>query len=85
LVKSYARHTEIKASGKEVTLTAVQPLGRFGALEIDDTNTVTSFTEKPLGDGNYYKRVTFLTSFLSCDFLKKRVISEPMPDKQGLA
>ena len=42
-----------KASGKEVTLTAVQPLGRFGALEIDDTNTVTSFTEKPLGDGNW--------------------------------
>jgi glucose-1-phosphate cytidylyltransferase len=42
-----------QASGKEVTLTAVQPLGRFGALEIDGSGTVTSFTEKPLGDGNW--------------------------------
>jgi glucose-1-phosphate cytidylyltransferase len=32
------------------TLTAVQPPGRFGALELDDDH-VRAFREKPLGDG----------------------------------
>jgi glucose-1-phosphate cytidylyltransferase len=39
-----------KAQKKEVTLTAVQPEGRFGALNIKG-NLVTEFVEKPLGDG----------------------------------
>lgn len=33
-------------SGKTVTLTAIQPQGRFGALEFDESNNVTSFNEK---------------------------------------
>jgi len=37
---------------KTVTVTAVQPEGRFGALQIDD-NIVTSFNEKPKGDGSW--------------------------------
>ena len=36
---------------KLVTLTAVQPQGRFGALEIRDDNFVSNFNEKPDGDG----------------------------------
>jgi glucose-1-phosphate cytidylyltransferase len=32
------------------TLTAIQPPGRYGAVNIDDTR-VTSFAEKPAGDG----------------------------------
>ena len=32
-----------------VTLTAVQPEGRFGAIGIDKQERVTSFNEKPLG------------------------------------
>lgn len=36
---------------KMLTVTAVQPSGRFGALNIDDGNLVTSFFEKPKGDG----------------------------------
>ncbi|HEY5541191.1 MAG TPA: glucose-1-phosphate cytidylyltransferase [Coriobacteriia bacterium] len=40
-------------SGREVTLTAVQPAGRFGALEISGTGSVERFTEKPLGDGDW--------------------------------
>ena len=40
-----------KASGKLITMTAVKPSGRFGALSIDNTNTITSFVEKPKGDG----------------------------------
>ena len=37
---------------KTVTVTAVQPEGRFGALQIDN-NIVTSFNEKPRGDGSW--------------------------------
>jgi len=39
-----------KKHGKDATLTAVYPPGRFGALEIQN-NQVESFTEKPKGDG----------------------------------
>jgi len=39
-----------KAHGKEATLTAVFPPGRFGALEIENS-TVKQFQEKPRGDG----------------------------------
>lgn len=38
-------------SGKLITMTAVKPTGRFGALVIDGQNTITSFIEKPKGDG----------------------------------
>ena len=38
------------AHGKEATLTATFPPGRFGALEIEDTQ-VLKFQEKPRGDG----------------------------------
>ena len=39
-----------RAHGKEATLTATYPPGRFGALEIVD-NEVRQFQEKPRGDG----------------------------------
>ena len=39
------------ASGKLITMTAVKPSGRFGALTINQENTITSFMEKPKGDG----------------------------------
>ena len=35
-----------KRSGKTVTITAIQPQGRFGTLEFDENNSVTSFNEK---------------------------------------
>jgi len=38
-------------SGKHVTLTAVRPSGRFGALDLKEDGTVASFEEKPKGDG----------------------------------
>ncbi len=38
------------AHGKRATITAVAPPGRFGALEFDG-DQVTSFREKPAGDG----------------------------------
>lgn len=41
-----------RLSKKLVTLTAVQPPGRFGTLTISDSQ-VTSFVEKPLGDDSW--------------------------------
>ncbi|HCL84393.1 MAG TPA: glucose-1-phosphate cytidylyltransferase [Chitinophagaceae bacterium] len=41
-----------KEHGKYITMTAVQPEGRFGALETEG-NRVKSFLEKPKGDGNW--------------------------------
>jgi glucose-1-phosphate cytidylyltransferase len=41
-----------KDSGRLATVTAVQPPGRYGALEVE-TGRVASFQEKPLGDGGW--------------------------------
>jgi glucose-1-phosphate cytidylyltransferase len=41
-----------RAHGKLATVTAVQPLGRFGAMELaPDDESVLAFREKPKGDG----------------------------------
>jgi glucose-1-phosphate cytidylyltransferase len=48
-----------RAHGKLATITAVQPIGRFGSLDIDDDEVVDgvvapgvrAFQEKPMGDG----------------------------------
>ena len=39
--------------GKEATVTSIQPLGRFGALDIDEDESVRGFREKPKGDGSW--------------------------------
>jgi glucose-1-phosphate cytidylyltransferase len=43
-------HTDRQAT---VTLTAIQPTGRFGAVELAGDGVVTSFQEKPKGDGGW--------------------------------
>lgn len=40
-----------KKKNKLLTMTAVQPEGRFGALVMDENHIVNSFQEKPKGDG----------------------------------
>ena len=45
LVSFHSQHKKL------ITMTSVQPEGRFGALEIMGENVVTSFREKPKGDG----------------------------------
>ncbi len=42
-----------KKNGKLSTVTAVRPEGRFGAISIDNDNSVQSFYEKPKGDGGW--------------------------------
>ena len=40
-----------RQQGKLATMTAVQPSGKFGALELNDDDEVEMFQEKPKGDG----------------------------------
>lgn len=47
--------------GRLATVTAVQPPGRFGALEIED-DKATAFLEKPHGDGNWINGGFFVLS-----------------------
>lgn len=47
LVKFHKQH------GKLMTITSVQPEGKFGALLLDENNNVLSFKEKPKGDGSW--------------------------------
>lgn len=50
-IKALVEHH--RRSGKKVTVTAVQPSGRFGGLNIDADNQVKAFVEKPKGDGSW--------------------------------
>ncbi len=47
LINFHANH------GKAITMTSVQPEGRFGSLKISDQDKVDSFLEKPKGDGSW--------------------------------
>lgn len=42
-----------KSHGKMITLTAIQPGGRFGKLDIDQMSSVTHFHEKKMEDGGW--------------------------------
>ncbi len=42
-----------KSHGKHISMTAVQPAGRYGALDIKPDNSILSFKEKPKGDGSW--------------------------------
>ncbi len=48
IAKTVAFHN---SHGKNITMTAVQPAGRYGALDIKADNSIASFKEKPKGDG----------------------------------
>lgn len=50
-----------KKEGRLATLTGVQPPGRFGALNLSG-NSVTSFKEKPHGDGSWINGGFFVLS-----------------------
>jgi glucose-1-phosphate cytidylyltransferase len=50
-----------KQQGTLVTLTATQPLGKFGSLSIEDSRVV-SFLEKPKGDGGWVNGGFFVLS-----------------------
>jgi glucose-1-phosphate cytidylyltransferase len=51
-----------KLHGKLATLTATQPPGRFGAIQINPQNVITDFQEKPDGDGRFINGGFFVMS-----------------------
>jgi glucose-1-phosphate cytidylyltransferase len=57
-----------KAHGKLITMTTVQPEGRFGALKINN-NRVDEFLEKPKGDGNWINGGFFVCQPGIMDFI----------------
>lgn len=57
-----------KAHGLLATLTAVQPPGRFGALNIEES-MITGFQEKPHGDGGWINGGYFVLSPLVIDYI----------------
>ncbi|MDR1774763.1 MAG: glucose-1-phosphate cytidylyltransferase [Clostridioides sp.] len=55
---------------KTVTVTSVQPQGKFGALSIDDSGKVVSFAEKPKGDGAWINGGFFVMESDVFDYIK---------------
>lgn len=51
-----------KVNNRLVTLTATQPTGKFGALNLNGDSHVTSFAEKPKGDGSWVNGGFFVLS-----------------------
>lgn len=61
-----------KNHGKAITMTAVQPEGRFGAMELDDSNNkVLQFMEKPKGDGAWINGGFFVCEPKVFDYIDK--------------
>ncbi len=52
-----------------VTMTAVQPAGRFGSIENDNQGKVTDFMEKPKGDGSWINGGYFVCDYNFFDYL----------------
>lgn len=59
-----------KQSGKLCTVTSVQPFGRFGALNLDESDSVVSFTEKPKGDGAWINGGFFVCESSVIDYIE---------------
>jgi glucose-1-phosphate cytidylyltransferase len=58
-----------KHHGKTMTMTAIQPAGRFGLIDSADDGTVNAFTEKPKGDGNWINGGFFILEPKVFDYL----------------
>lgn len=60
-----------KSHGKYVTVTAAQPLGRFGSLNIKKTGEVAGFVEKPRGDNSWINGGFFVMEPAIFNFLNE--------------
>jgi glucose-1-phosphate cytidylyltransferase len=58
-----------RAHGKKATITAIQPPGRYGALNLEG-NAVSSFQEKPAGDGAWINGGFFVLEPSVFDYIK---------------
>lgn len=73
-----------RAHGKLATVTAVQPPGRYGALQMDGA-AVKAFTEKPRGDGGLINGGFFVVSPQCLDFIEGDATSWEVEPLSGLA
>ena len=58
-----------KSHGKSMTMTSAQPEGRFGALNIEEDGNVSSFLEKPKGDGGWINAGFFICEAKVFDYI----------------
>jgi len=58
-----------KSHGKKVTMTSVQPDGRFGTFDADSEGRVSSFLEKPRGDGSWINGGFFVCEPTVLDYI----------------
>ncbi len=65
LVKFHQSHDGL------ITMTSVQPEGRFGALTIDQNEQVSSFQEKPRGDGAWINGGFFVCHPKVLEYIEK--------------
>jgi glucose-1-phosphate cytidylyltransferase len=59
-----------QSHGKAITMTSVQPEGRFGALEVEG-DKITNFLEKPKGDGSWINGGFFVCQPTVFDYIKE--------------
>ncbi|HBS86793.1 MAG: glucose-1-phosphate cytidylyltransferase [Bacteroidetes bacterium GWF2_38_335] len=59
-----------KKSKVIATLTATKPFGRFGTIQLDDTDVVTSFQEKPEDEGSWINGGFFVFEPEIFDFIE---------------
>ncbi|MEK6476691.1 glucose-1-phosphate cytidylyltransferase [Catalinimonas sp. 4WD22] len=59
-----------KKHDKLITMTSVQPEGRFGAMRIGEDMTVSSFEEKPEGEGGWINGGFFVCEPKVLDYIK---------------
>lgn len=75
-----------RAHGKAVTMTSVQPDGRFGTFDADESGLVSRFLEKPRGDGSWINGGFFVCEPVVFDYITRgdATVFEQEP-LQGLA
>jgi glucose-1-phosphate cytidylyltransferase len=59
-----------KNHGKLLTMTSVQPDGRFGAVQMDEQGRVEKFIEKPKGDGGWINGGFFVCEPKVMDYIE---------------
>jgi len=75
-----------RSHGKAVTMTSVQPEGRYGSIRTESTGRIQRFVEKPEGDGSWVNGGFFVCESKLFDYLDARddTMFEHAP-LQGLA
>ncbi|MDA8098304.1 MAG: glucose-1-phosphate cytidylyltransferase [Nitrospiraceae bacterium] len=74
-----------KRHGKQATVTAIQPSGRFGALSFGDGDHVQSFQEKPAGDGGWINGGFFVLEPMMIDRIQGDATILEKEPLEGLA